>query len=408
MKILFKKNKYIIILILAMLILVKTNQVGQNITTSGEKIKSQSLLTAFEGDYETSSNIVETIVASIHGLDINENDPQTILPGQKAYFAKTLYNVGNVSENVSITLSPSTLGWSTTLIQDSNNDGIHQDGETTTVSPTLTLPPASPYRFFVVMNSPNTFNITGTVNLTVSASVHSIGIYTGVNLITYGGPAIVSAVNTASTSLQPAAPGGPIITDIKFDGVPVVNRDYIGKTPFITAKILHEIDIATSSIKITIDGISTTSGINFDGTYISYKVTTPLGKGSHVFIIEAQDVSGNISTKELTGRITEKPMIVGRVLPHPSPFNPLEDDVKITYQLTTDTSIRIYVHNIVGERIWQTKIDPGEEGGHAGYNEVLWGGTDGFSDLVGNGVYIVHIVDSKGRILAKTKILVIR
>ncbi len=357
----------------------------------------------------TPSNTVSVDVEAIHGIDLSHNLPETVLPGQTFFFPKTLTNVGNITENVFILTSNVTAGWGVQLIHDDNNDSSHQSGEITPVPSNLDLMAESIYKFFVVMTAPTSFNVLGTVNITVSASAFvtvSTG-YQGNNLVAYGGPLLVSEMNTLNTSVQPAA-AGPVFSDLKFDGVLVVNKDYIGRTPVIMIKVLDNIAVSASTLKITIDGRVITQDIAFDGTYLSYHVTEELGFGSHTFIFEAQDVSGNSGIKTFEGRVTDKVAIVGQVLPYPNPYDPSSGEMKITYQLTNETGVRIYIYTITAERIWENRIDAGEEGGHAGYNEVPWDGLTGFYEQVGNGVYLVQITDGKGKLLGTTKILVIR
>jgi hypothetical protein len=402
------KKRYIFFFLLIALALVTVIQRAGSITTSGYIIANYATLYAgLGGSYSVKSNTVNTTVVTIHGLDLNANSRQTLLPGQTAYFSKILTNIGNITENVSINVSEATAGWSVQLLEDSNRDGVHQTGELTPVPSSLALPPTRDYRFFVALSSPPTLNVVGTASVTVSGSAVTLGQYQGNNLLFYGGPMQVAETNTASTTVTPSA-GGPVVADLMFDGVLMVNKDYIGRTPLITAKILDPDGINTASITISIDGVATSAGITFDGQKMSFKVTASLGVGSHTFIISAKDLLDNPGTKEVTGRITDKVSIVGEVLPYPNPYNPTEGDLKICYQLTHASGIRIYLMNIVAERIWKASISEGEEGGHEGYNEVIWNGQDGFNDMIANGVYIAHITTDKGKLLGKVKILVIR
>ncbi len=407
------KKRYIVIGLLFLLLLLGIQR-GSSITIAGSIISNYATLYAklpdgSGGEYgiTRNSNLVQTTVAKVHGIDLNTNTPQTILPGAAAYFPKVITNIGNTTENVILITSNVTSGWAVQLIEDANRDGIYQTGESVVVPSSLDIPPTRDYRFFVVLYSPASFNVVGTVNLTVSASASGLGVYTGSNNITYGGPMRVSETNTASTTVTPSA-GGPVISDIMFDGVPMISKDYIGRSPFITARILDPDGVDTASITISIDGVATTSGITFDGVSMYYKVPATLGDGDHVFIISARDISGALGSKQIIGRITDKVKIVGEILAYPNPYNPTDGRMKICYQLTNDTGIKIYLHSIVGERVWKEDISSGSDGGRTGYNEVWWDGNDGFYDMVANGVYIAHIMSDKGKLLGKVKILVIR
>jgi hypothetical protein len=71
-----------------------------DITPAGVTISNQAKVYVNNHQYVKSSNTVHTIIATIHGLDLSDSLPQTILTGQTAYFPKQLYNIGNVSESV--------------------------------------------------------------------------------------------------------------------------------------------------------------------------------------------------------------------------------------------------------------------------------------------------------------------
>lgn len=376
-------------------------------TPAGVTLSSQAVISAQNKLYVRTSNIVTTIVRFIHGLDLNVSDAQTVLPGETLYFAKTLFNVGNVLENIGIGISyPVT--WNVNLIVDDNGDGVHQNNETFLVPPAVSLAPTSSYKFFVAVTAPEESSVTGVINLAASISAASLGRYIGFNNVVYGGPAVVSAAHTVVVADNTGDGSGPLITDLKFDDILVVNGDYIGINPLITAKVLDVDGVVTGSIKIRIDGVLVTESITFEGDYLVYKVTKPLGNGSHTFVFECRDTLGNTTLRTFIGEITSKTAIVGRVLPFPNPYDPKDGPLKITYQLTVDTSLKLIMYSITGEKVWQVALDAGREGAHRGYNEVLWEGLSGIGTGVGNGVYLVYIVSNEGKVLGKSKIIVIR
>jgi hypothetical protein len=358
------------------------------------------------------SNTTNVTVNVIHGLDVNDSFNQSVLSGQNTYFAKTLTNVGNTTDNVSLTLSavvPFDADWETELIYDDNADGVHQIGEVSAVPSIIVMPPGSQQFIFVRMRAPTINAQTTSVELTVSSSFASLGSYQGDNAIIYGGPSLVTTNHTAVI----VSSQGPSIADVKFDGVPVISGDYIGRRPLITARIMDIDGVDLNSARIFIDGSEVPSAdISVSGASpnydLSYQVDTDLTTGVHTVVIQINDTLNNVGSQTLFVNVTGKAMIVGRVLPYPNPFDPTRGDVKITYQLTADTDVKIYIYTITGERIWTESYDSGSNGGHAGYNEVLWDGYTGFHRRVPNGVYLVQIISSKGKLMGKTKILVIR
>jgi hypothetical protein len=315
-----------------------------------------------------------------------------------------LYNIGNISESVLVSYN-APVGWNTVLVEDTNKDGVHQIGETITLSPTVTVPATGNLAFFVVI-TPLIVSGSAQINLVASSSIASLGEYTGNNNILYGGPSLVTAAQVLTVIAGSSS--GPRFADMQFDGIPFVNGDYIGRSPLIKVKLLDSNGIVTSSLMIIVDGISTTQNIAFDGTYLTYQVPERFADGVHTIVIQAQNMLGFVSQKIVNAKVSEKAQLVGKVLPYPNPFNPDNGETMITYQLTADTDLRIVLYSITGEKVWQTQIDRGSEGGHSGFNRVPWAGRSGFGDTVGNGVYLVFVLDGSGNVLAKSKILVIR
>jgi hypothetical protein len=399
------RRNYLLGLCLILLCSFTLTKKLQAVTTAGTTLSNSATFYAIAGTYIVNSNLVTTLVAAMHGLDLNINPPQTILTSQTAYFAKTLTNLGNVTENISLTLNNTgEVYWTGQLIADDNKDGINQAGEITPVTLNQDLTNGEQLFFFVVL-APTTTNATqGNFDLIVTSSATSIGSYTGSNGLIYGGPASINISHIVFIDSGIA----PVFADLEFDNMPIANGDYIGRVPLIQGRILDNDGILTASVTVNIDGAPADGILTFDGVNFTYQVVSSLPTGTHIFHFFAQDIFGNPGSKDLSVEITDKSMIVGKVLPYPNPFNPNDGDVKITYQLTNDAALNIYIHTITGERIWMTKIDKGQPGGHAGFNEVLWNGESGFNQALGNGVYLVHIINDKGKILAKTKILLIR
>ncbi len=99
------------------------------------------------------------------------------------------------------------------------------------------------------------------------------------------------------------------------------------------------------------------------------------------------------------------------VLSAKNPFNPAEGVTTITYGLSRDANISVYLYNIRGERVWQYDAPSGSDGGRAGTNEIVWSGITGFKSFVSIGVYIVHVVAREGgqaKILGRSKIAIIK
>lgn len=103
--------------------------------------------------------------------------------------------------------------------------------------------------------------------------------------------------------------------------------------------------------------------------------------------------------------------IVKPAVSEKNPFNPDKGPTIISYTLSKDVAMTVYIFNIRGERIWEYRATAGSEGGQVGENKVLWDGITAFREKASAGVYLVHlttIVDGRIKTLSKTKIAVIR
>ncbi|MFA4967456.1 MAG: T9SS type A sorting domain-containing protein [Candidatus Margulisiibacteriota bacterium] len=100
--------------------------------------------------------------------------------------------------------------------------------------------------------------------------------------------------------------------------------------------------------------------------------------------------------------------VSGAVLCYKNPFNPsVGESTNITYTLSNNADISIYIYNIIGQLIKKINRSSGTAGGSAGYNEVPWTGRSDFNEIVGNDVYFVKVV-SGGNVLGKCKLAVLK
>jgi len=83
----------------------------------------------------------------------------------------------------------------------------------------------------------------------------------------------------------------------------------------------------------------------------------------------------------------------------------------ITYTLSSDADITIFIFNMRGEKVWEQRVTAGAEGGQAGANTIMWNGVTAFRANASAGVYFVYVnVNENGqtRTLAKTKFAVVK
>ncbi|MFA4844924.1 MAG: hypothetical protein WC632_08285 [Candidatus Margulisiibacteriota bacterium] len=94
-----------------------------------------------------------------------------------------------------------------------------------------------------------------------------------------------------------------------------------------------------------------------------------------------------------------------------NPFDPRLGPTTLSYSLSQDVNLTVYIFNIRGERIWEYRAPAGTPGGQVGENKVLWDGITLFRENAPAGVYLVHLTTTAGggmKTLSKTKIAIIR
>ena len=123
---------------------------------------------------------------------------------------------------------------------------------------------------------------------------------------------------------------------------------------------------------------------------------------THSVMVEVSDNFGGVTTAQIDSLKVSSgsAKITGPALSFPTVYTPGKGSTAIiSYNLTGDADITIYMFSVSGESVWVRKFSAGESGGKAGYNQVWF---EGVSDLsksyLGNGIYIFKIV-SRGTVL---------
>jgi len=132
---------------------------GDNGTANTADVAGDTLVQWVIGtstSYATCSQISLTVSTGYAIANLPTPNDQTLSPGSTAYYAYTVYNIGNATDT--FTLSASTFagqGWTVKIYKDDNKDGIHQDTETTEVTNTGALANDTTYYFFVAVLIPS-------------------------------------------------------------------------------------------------------------------------------------------------------------------------------------------------------------------------------------------------------------
>ncbi|MFA5098413.1 MAG: hypothetical protein WC490_07320 [Candidatus Margulisiibacteriota bacterium] len=212
----------------------------------------------------------------------------------------------------------------------------------------------------------------------------------------------------------------PVISDVKINEAGVVSGDAINSIPILKAKLSGSGTVGgvyIDNLKITLGSTlytyalfdASTDSYNSTTGIFTFKVKNELVPGKYDLKIEVSDYLGNWATYEATDlevRAGSEAEIIGAPLNYPNPFNTTTGTTKITYNLTVDSNILVYVFDVRGALVWKRSYSTGSMGGKAGYNEVEWDGKDDFGSTVGNGIYPFRIV-AGAKVLGRGKIAVL-
>jgi hypothetical protein len=90
---------------------------------------------------------------------------------------------------------------------------------------------------------------------------------------------------------------------------------------------------------------------------------------------------------------------------YPNPFNPLGDGtIKIEVTVTEATTVSLYLYDMAARMVDEATVTL-----LAGTNQIEWNGRDYTGNVVGDGVYLIRVVNSSTKeLIAKGKILVIK
>ena len=253
-------------------------------------------------------------------------------------------------------------------------------------------------------------------------------------------PPTINVIFDGVTRYYPSA----VISPKEHFTVNVIDRSQNGKRgsgfnynpafDFITDNVL-----AAGSIQRSVyDGGTTTNNVITDTTFdpyteqLRFKVALP--QGTYDLAVFAVDNAGNpvsLNAADEPVPFTVLDLIVDRdatgesgtldksklISVYPNPYDPNDykingGNVLFTYYLKDSAQrARIIVYNQIGEMIHGITVDSvGQEGTHAGYNQVGWDGLDKFGRVISNGVYIYMIVidGDKGQTFHKGTMAVIK
>ena len=145
-----------------------------------------------------------------------------------------------------------------------------------------------------------------------------------------------------------------------------------------------------------------------DKPVITLNIKLNLEKGINELSFPVEDWNSN-TNKNLEIDLRVLSLMPGtEILFYPAPYDPRQGDLSIAYHLNKNGNVILFMYNLNGELVWRETYSSGFEGGKEGYNEVKFSGTDAFGYKLGNGLYIIKILDRDKRLVGTGKMMVIR
>jgi hypothetical protein len=154
-------------------------------TPAGTAVVAQNISITSLGTPQPHAAPLTINVAAIYGFTLSPTSDQiavcnSLLP---VYFAHSIYNQANTTDNLTTSIFNLDTGWQAQLIADDNKDGVHQETETTVLSTPLAIGGQTSLNFLIKFSHTQI----STVNTGIIVSTnHTANSYQGFNDILYG------------------------------------------------------------------------------------------------------------------------------------------------------------------------------------------------------------------------------
>ncbi len=180
-----------------------------------------------------------------------------------------------------------------------------------------------------------------------------------------------------------------------FDGIPLQNGDFV-RNNISDAKIVDDQGNGISGATVVLDDLP----ISYDTSTGTVEIGT-LAKGKHTIRLTAEDENFQ------TTFFVDDSLKINNILACPNPFNPLEGKAQITYNVSKDCDINLYIFDINGQIVYKQNCSA-----TTGFNNNLsWDGKDSQNQLAANGIYIVKLIakdNSQNISSANGKIIILK
>lgn len=193
--------------------------------------------------------------------------------------------------------------------------------------------------------------------------------------------------------------------NVYLNNLKLFNGDFFDSTISINAIVSENNSIVSFSLSLYQNGILLQSASNANGANLSFNYSG-LNSSAIEVVAVAQDIAGNITTKNISTLSSTSFKVLSEVMCAPNPFNPNQEISHIGYKISQPGNVKLYIHDITGKRVFSNS-----QSSNLGYSEFTWDGLDSSGRMVTNGLYFgVVIVDYTvgGSSKFVTKIVVLR
>jgi hypothetical protein len=210
---------------------------------------------------------------------------------------------------------------------------------------------------------------------------------------------------------------GPKINTVLIDGRRICAGDYVSSQPMIETVLEDKVAGISelraevlkagenSNVQIFISALSSST---IGETNVGLNVGSPIPEGSYYIRLTVTDTAGNSASFETPWFRVSSAFNIS-ALAGPNPFSPdgdgQNDSTKISYQLSSNSRIKIRIVDLGGRQVRSWDYEPGIPlKSTTGYNEVIWDGKDQSDVLAPNGLYLCYILADSGTELKKQKL----
>jgi hypothetical protein len=194
---------------------------------------------------------------------------------------------------------------------------------------------------------------------------------------------------------------------VTFDGVEIVNNDFISPTPVIGISLRDQSPLPvtdTSSVQLFLDGrriwlmsdtrVRYTPGSGEEKLLVEF--TPELSDGLHFLAVSGKDASGNAADTipyQVRFNVSRNAR-VDQLIPYPSPTaGPLDFTFRVIGAEAPDGA-QLKIYTVAGRLIRGLEISASDL--RIGFNSIRWDGRDADGDALANGVYFYKLILSVG------------